>query len=189
MDKRQVILSTALDLFTRQGFQETTTAQISKVAGVATGTLFNYFDSKEALMNELYLYSKASMVKMLMSAFDQELGLEERFRELWKNALLWGVHNSRKFQFFQQFSHSPYVSRLTREEGERQFEFLLELIQQGIDSGVFKAIDPVVHHTAILNLATGFIEGMLQSNETTVKESFTETTFTIMWDALIARNQ
>lgn len=188
MDKRQVILSAGLDLFTRQGFQETTTAQISKAAGVATGTLFNYFDSKEALMNELYLYSKASLVKFLMSAFDQNLELEERFRELWKNALSWGIHNSRKFQFFEQFSHSPYLSRLTREQGERQFNFMLKLIQQGIDAGVFKPIAPEIHHTAILNLATGFIDERRQSGITTVDEDYLDVTFSIMWDALTIRN-
>lgn len=187
MDKRQIILSASLDLFTRQGFQETTTAQISKVAGVATGTLFNYFDSKESLIHELYLYCKASMVKTLSSTVDDSMSLDARFRQLWKNTLLWGMNNSRKFLFFQQFSHSPYVPRLTRKEETPQFGFLLELIQDGIDKGIFKQLPLEIHHSAILNLATGFISELLQSDKTQSIESFTEATFSILWDALTVR--
>lgn len=40
-DKRTAITEATLKLFTERGFQGTSTAQISKDAGVATGTLFN----------------------------------------------------------------------------------------------------------------------------------------------------
>ncbi|MDD3246000.1 MAG: TetR/AcrR family transcriptional regulator [Methanosarcina sp.] len=50
-DKRTAIIETALKLFTERGFHGTSTAQISKEAGVATGTLFNYFPTKEDLVN------------------------------------------------------------------------------------------------------------------------------------------
>jgi len=45
-DKRTAIIEAALKLFTERGFHGTSTAQISKEAGVATGTLFNYFPTK-----------------------------------------------------------------------------------------------------------------------------------------------
>jgi AcrR family transcriptional regulator len=46
---RQRITAAASTLFGRQGFGPTTTRQLAEAAGVATGTLFNYFPSKEAL--------------------------------------------------------------------------------------------------------------------------------------------
>ena len=52
-DKRDKILQAALELFAEQGFRGTSTAQIAKHAGVATGTLFHHFESKEALYLEL----------------------------------------------------------------------------------------------------------------------------------------
>ncbi len=48
-DKRTTIMKAALKLFTERGFHGTSTAQISREAGVATGTLFNYFPTKEDL--------------------------------------------------------------------------------------------------------------------------------------------
>jgi AcrR family transcriptional regulator len=53
MDKKTAIMGADLKLFTERGFHGTSTAQISKEAGVATGTLFNYFPTKEDLINSL----------------------------------------------------------------------------------------------------------------------------------------
>ena len=46
---RQKILQVASELFSRQGYEKTTTRDISKACGMAKGTLFNYFPTKEIL--------------------------------------------------------------------------------------------------------------------------------------------
>ena len=50
---RQRILEVAQELLASQGFDATTTRDIAKAAGIATGTMFNYFSSKEALVGSL----------------------------------------------------------------------------------------------------------------------------------------
>lgn len=46
---RDKILKIAAALFSEQGYEKTTTRDISKACGMAKGTLFNYFPSKETL--------------------------------------------------------------------------------------------------------------------------------------------
>ena len=46
-ERRQVILKKALELFVEKGYHETRTSEISKRVGIASGTLFNYFDISE----------------------------------------------------------------------------------------------------------------------------------------------
>ena len=46
---RRAILRAALALFAEKGFYNTTTKAISRKAGIAEGTLFNYFETKEDL--------------------------------------------------------------------------------------------------------------------------------------------
>jgi AcrR family transcriptional regulator len=53
---RKQILAAALELFRTKGLEATTTRQISKKAGIAEGTLFNYFKTKEDLA--LYFFQK-----------------------------------------------------------------------------------------------------------------------------------
>lgn len=51
---RQRLIHAALELFTTKGYHDTTTAQIAKKAGVAEGTIYRHFLSKQQLLNELY---------------------------------------------------------------------------------------------------------------------------------------
>lgn len=53
---KEQILAAALELFRKQGLEATTTKQISKMAGIAEGTLFNYFKTKEDLA--LFFFQK-----------------------------------------------------------------------------------------------------------------------------------
>ena len=46
---RRRIVETARNLFIENGFEQTTTRDIAAAVGIATGTLFNYFSTKEAL--------------------------------------------------------------------------------------------------------------------------------------------
>ena len=47
---RRRIVEAAAEAFRSQGFEATTTRDIARAAGIATGTLFNYFQTKEALV-------------------------------------------------------------------------------------------------------------------------------------------
>lgn len=49
---RQKILAAAWHLFEQQGYQETSTRQIARHAGVADGTVFSHFDTKLAILRE-----------------------------------------------------------------------------------------------------------------------------------------
>ena len=54
-EKRRRIIESAAQLFRERGFEETTTAEISAAAGVGTGTLYLYIDSKEDLLVDVFL--------------------------------------------------------------------------------------------------------------------------------------
>lgn len=84
-DKRTAIMETALKLFTERGFQGTSTAQISKEAGVATGTFFNYFPTKEDLINSLYFEVKGRLNSSMEKEIESESTFQERVRRLWSN--------------------------------------------------------------------------------------------------------
>src|SRR5207247_1426252 len=52
-ETRERILEAATRLFAKTGWEETTTRAIATSARIATGTLFNYFESKEAIVAAL----------------------------------------------------------------------------------------------------------------------------------------
>jgi AcrR family transcriptional regulator len=55
---RRKILSASYELFRTVGFEGTTTRDIAKAANIATGTLFNYFPTKEAIVTCLVMEAR-----------------------------------------------------------------------------------------------------------------------------------
>lgn len=51
-ETRQKILTAAISLFKKQGFDLTTMEQIAEEADISKGTLYNYFSTKEAIISE-----------------------------------------------------------------------------------------------------------------------------------------
>jgi len=123
-DKREAILKTALALFTERGFYGTPTAMISKEAGVATGTLFFYFPTKEELIDTLYRQIKAAAAAAIREGVGGEPTVEAKIRRVGENTLSWAIAHPDEFRFMEQFAHSPFVSTTAHEEGMSHFAFL-----------------------------------------------------------------
>jgi AcrR family transcriptional regulator len=72
---RQRLIRAALELFTTRGYHDTTTAEIAKKAGVAEGTIYRHFLSKQQLLNELY---RAALRWATKIALDAETAADPR---------------------------------------------------------------------------------------------------------------
>lgn len=70
---KKAILKASLDLFSKKGFYRTTTKQVAKKAGIAEGTLFNYFKTKEDLA--LYFFERELM--SLIRWYEDETKLQK----------------------------------------------------------------------------------------------------------------
>ena len=65
---RQRLIRAALELFTTRGYHDTTTAQIAKKAGIAEGTIYKHFSSKQHLVNELYRAAQRWALRVVQDA-------------------------------------------------------------------------------------------------------------------------
>lgn len=146
--KQDLILDAALELFTEKGFSATPTSLIAKTAGVATGTLFHYFKSKEELINELFIKCKSSFADVLkqgLADYDEQTNLES-FKAVLRNmhhtAVFWGIENKKKFLFFQMYSHSPYITQSTKERSHKMYEPLREHLLKGQELNFIRKIEP-----------------------------------------------
>jgi AcrR family transcriptional regulator len=120
---RERIVKSAVDLFRSQGFDATTTRDIASAAGIATGTLFNYFETKEALVAALACEALA-LVHADWQPDPQSSGLEEDLFAL-AAAEIRQLKPLRKFIGpFLETAMSPLVSRRQSNADESRVEHL-----------------------------------------------------------------
>src|SRR5205814_2945647 len=74
---KQRILETAARLFAKTGWENTTTRDIAAEAGIATGTLFNYFDTKESVAAALISEGLGTAHETYRSRKTEDESLEE----------------------------------------------------------------------------------------------------------------
>ncbi len=110
-DKRCALLHAALELFATQGFDGTATAQIAKQAGVASGTLFFHFKSKEELIQELFREVRNKIEQELREPDGTSASLRERLLRSLEKLLLFLLNNPREFKFIEQYYFSPFSER------------------------------------------------------------------------------
>lgn len=77
--RRSGILEAARRLFTRNGHQKTTVADIAREAGVGVGTVYLAFESKDAIVSELCGTVHGSVIHAMREVLAEGLGLEITF--------------------------------------------------------------------------------------------------------------
>lgn len=145
MSKRDQILEAGLTLFIENGFDKTPTSAISKAAGVATGTLFHHFKTKEDLINALYLEVKFAMRDNLAEktalatdlSGNTENGLKAQVKALWFHTINWVLEHPQKYRFLAQFGESALIASNTHEQVDEAFADYQALFAQAIEEGLF----------------------------------------------------
>ena len=184
MDKRERILKAALKLFNTYGFDNTPTAKISKEAGVAIGTLFNYFNTKEDLINSLYLSCKDSVVARVAQGIEQEKTFRSKLKKIYINYIGWSIDNTDEFLFFQQFCNSPYIREITRKEGLSKLNGIMELLTEGIKNEIIKDVNTAYINTVIIGIMTSSAHFFIINPHLIKDEEFLETSFRFLWDSI-----
>lgn len=71
-DKKADIFNCGKKLFSSKGFKDTNVSNIAKMAGIAVGTFYNYYSSKEKLFIEIYLKENEKLKKSIMESVDMD---------------------------------------------------------------------------------------------------------------------
>jgi AcrR family transcriptional regulator len=185
MDKKDLIINAALRLFVDNGFHGTATAKIAQEAGVANGTLFQYFKTKEELVIALYIYIKDELAEYISNNTAQNADIKESIKTQILSSLYWALDNSIKFRFIQQFHTSPYIGKIEQDTINKQVEPHLTLIQKGIEQGVLKPISANLIYTLMSSQVFGLYQFITAQNLSKTNQYETiEHTFDMLWDML-----
>lgn len=175
-DKRTALLSATLSLVNNGGIQGASMAKVAKVANVSPATIYLYFDSKQDLVNQLYLDVKASFATACFKEYDNNLVVKSSFEQMWFNMSRFKLDHKEEASFLSQCDNTPMIDENTRQAGLLYLSPLFDLWAQGINEGIIKDISPyLLYAYSIYPLA--FLmnmqnRGLCQLDEKALKEAF-----------------
>ena len=112
--KKQAILDAALTLFSARGFHGVAVPEVAQKAGVGTGTIYRYFENKDALVNGVYRDAKNSLATCLVDGFDFNVSHRDQFHQFWQRLMRFVQTNPVAFRFLELQDHSPYLDSESR---------------------------------------------------------------------------
>jgi len=142
-DKRNAILDAATRLFAERGLTAAPTSEISKQAGVAEGTLFTYFKTKDDLINALYREIKLELADAMMSDFPRKRNVGIRLRHVWDRWVNWGIANPNQRKVLAQLTVSEVLTKESRDAGSAPFVEFQIMIRDAIEQRIFRNDVPV----------------------------------------------
>ena len=151
-DKRTAIFAAALKAFSEQGVDGVAVPEISRRAGVATGTIYRYFPSKEALVNELYRSEKAALGERLNRPFDRNATPKQVFGEFWTRMVSFAREQPCAYRFLELQDHRPYLDKTSLKVEKKVLAPMTASVRRLQTKGIFRSD---VRHEVIMALTWG----------------------------------
>lgn len=170
---RTLILQTAEQLLTEGGLQNLTIAGLAHRAAYSKPAIYEYFDGLEDILIEL---TNTGFVRLgeQMQAVPETLPVDERLLAIAKAMLTFASENVELYQLM--FTHIIFTPgrfekrwQETELDTDVAYRIASQVIQQGIDQGVFR-IQPGFDHDAMVYLSWVTVHGMASLKSNLVRE-------------------
>lgn len=159
-DRREQIAEAAMRVFAQKGYMRATNKDIAREAGITTGLIYHYFDSKEALLKAIV--EMGSPVQLTRSLSPRMLALppETLIRSLMLRML--EIVESEQFVqllrvFLPEAIHNPSLSALGLPSYQEATKFLEDYMATKMESGELQRADPGMAAQALMSGLMGFV--------------------------------
>jgi TetR/AcrR family transcriptional regulator, fatty acid metabolism regulator protein len=151
-DKPQQIIDAAVRVFARNGFYNSRVSDIAREAGIASGTIYLYFKTKDEILVTLFRDKMAAFVAALRTEIVRERDPEAKIRRLVR------LH----FEVLEASPDMAEVVQVELRQGQKffrgasaheisaYFELIGSILHEGVAGGVFRQDLPVKVATKML---------------------------------------
>lgn len=156
--KKEIIREAAIDVIAENGFDDATIEKIAKRAKVAVGTVYNYFNKKEDILDYIFQVEYEKRVKFLEQLKTEDIHPLKKIRDIMT------MH-------FAQLRGNPNLAKVILKERSfikqnkieyiRKFEelpnFIKNIIENGINKGLIRKCDSDIISIALF----GSVEALM----------------------------
>ena len=162
IETRNTLLDTSLALFSQNGYDATSVAQICQDAQVSKGAFYHHFSSKQELFLALMETWLDSVVGLFQVAGDSAETIPEALEQM--AALSGGLFEALEggfpilLEFWTQASRHPAVWEKAVAPYQRFLKYFTNMVQAGIEEGSFdRSVDPVCAARTLTSVAMGLL--------------------------------
>jgi AcrR family transcriptional regulator len=144
VDRRDIILERAADLFARQGVAATTVREIADAVGILSGSLYHHFASKDDIVDAIV----GSFMTDLVSRYDEVLAstddAAQRLRGLVSASLATVAAHPHATEIYQKDARYLAEGKAPVAENARLIRRAwIGVLEEGVEGGVFRSDVPV----------------------------------------------
>ncbi len=184
-EKQKAILNASLQLFVEYGFHGTPTSKIATEAGIAHGTIFTYYKTKDDLIAALYEYTKSQLRDYLTINVSAKGTLKERFRDIFFYSVKWSLANRKEFYFTQQFQYSPHLKKTETESNAKEQSLHRAIYREGLENGFLKPLPLNMITELSMSQMVGIYNFLSKEHLSKKKEAeVIDETFELLWNML-----
>jgi AcrR family transcriptional regulator len=154
-------MAAAIRVIAAQGLSAPT-AVIAKEAGVANGSLFNYFQTKSELLNQLYVELKTEMAAAALDGLPTESDIRDQAFHMWSQWLHWATSCPEKRRALAHLGVSDDITPESRQAAHLAMAGIARLIERSRENGPLRDA-PLGFVAALMSaLADATIDFMIQ---------------------------
>jgi AcrR family transcriptional regulator len=139
--KKRAIIQATMELVSENGFHGAPIAMVAERAGVAAGTIYRYFENKDALIIGVYSDFEERLREKILEGYPEQGSVQERYSHLARVLVKIWTSSPIEFRFVEQFHNSPYGIELRRDRllGKEK-DLCRDLFEEGLDIGAIRPL-------------------------------------------------
>ena len=118
MDKKQALKVAAHDIFSKTGYKATGISEIAKQAGVAVGSFYNYYDSKEAIFLDVYVDENNRVRQAMINEIDWGMDMVELVSQIFRTSRSYISSNKILSEWYNPMISNELHRYYSSEEGK-----------------------------------------------------------------------
>lgn len=186
-DKKEAIFQSTLALLQDYGFHGTPMSQIAQQAKISVGTIYHYFDSKEALIMELFAYCKAKLMGHIFNGIIADKDHYERdFKVVWKRFVQFNTDFPIYFRFMNQFYSSPFheMERVRKQQqcGDGSMN-IQSFLTCGVQLNQLKDTSLQILNAAFTGVAVSYVKSII-FGKATIDQAQLDEMVELVWKSL-----
>ncbi|QRM90280.1 TetR family transcriptional regulator [Lacinutrix sp. WUR7] len=176
IDKRNALVKATIELVNNNGFHATPMSKIAKMANVSPATIYLYFENKQDLVNQTYIEVKAEYTNYAFAEFNTNLSVEAGFEHIWKRIADFKLKECEHAIFLAQCDNTPMIDEVSRQEGIKHLQPLLDLWARGKKEGIIKPLSDYLLYAYSINPLSFLMNiqkrGAFQLDKTHLEEAY-----------------